>query len=101
MKRSILAIMWLIMCGCSRTNNFACVEELKSHVPIGAKIADAETAAKSCGIDYSVDASSRTLSGISRGKAGGIVQESRSLIIKFDLVGNVSSVVVTKEFTGL
>lgn len=99
-KPTVLAIVCLIVCGCSRANDFGCVEALKAHVPLGAKIADAETIVKRCGIEYSIDESSRHLRGISRGKPGGMVQESRSVIIKFDQAGNVSSVVVTKEFTG-
>jgi hypothetical protein len=95
---SILALA--AMCGCSRTQNFDCVDQLKTRVPIGSSIDAAEMAVKECGLEYSLDRSGRVLHGVKRGAKKGITQESRVVLIKFDDADKVSSVEVKAEFTG-
>ena len=47
----------------------------------------AKAAVERCQIEYSIDPASKTLHGIMRGKSGMIVQENRTVTIKFDEAG--------------
>jgi hypothetical protein len=67
--RMILLIVIVLagMCGCSRKDDFRCVENLKTRVPIGASMDAAEAAVKECGLEYSLDRSGRVLHAVKRG----------------------------------
>jgi hypothetical protein len=88
------------MCGCSRKDNFACVEAIKNQVAIGESKQRAKAVVEGCRMEYSIDPASKTLHGIVRGKSGIMTRESRTVTIEFDEAGKVSSVEVIKEFTG-
>ena len=60
----------------------------------------AKAVVEGCRMEYSIDPTSKTLHGIVRSKSGITVRESRVVTVKFDEAGKVSSVEVTKEFTG-
>jgi hypothetical protein len=100
LKYITCALALLLMCGCSRKDNFACVEAIKNQVAIGASMERAKAVVEGCRMEYSIDPASKTLHGIVHGKSGVMTRESRTVTIKFDDVGRVASVEVGKEFTG-
>jgi hypothetical protein len=100
MKTAMCIFALAATCACSTKQDFSCVDQLKTRVPIGASIASAETAAKECGLEYSVDRAGRFLRAVKRGQKKGMTQESRVVVIKFDNLDRVSSVDVKPEFTG-
>ena len=93
-------LVLIATCGCSRKDDFACVEQLNSRVAVGASMKDAESAVNRCGVEYYIDPTSNALRGVKRGMTRGLVQESRVVTIKFDHNSRVSSVDITKGFTG-
>ena len=88
------------MCGCSRKQDFSCVEQLEKRVPIGTPVDIAEKVVKECGLEYSLDKPGRVLHAVKRGRKKGVTEESRAVVIRFDESGRVSSVEVKPAFTG-
>jgi len=100
MKPIITLLMLVIMCGCSKKQDFGCVDQLKNRVPIGTTLESAEGAVKECGLEYATDANRKVLHAIKRGDKKGVTQENRIVVIEFDDTGKVSSIDVKPEFTG-
>src|ERR1700745_439078 len=100
MRAIICILAFAALCGCSRKQDFTCVDQLKTRVPIGAPVDIAEAAVKECGLEYSVDRPGRGLHAVKRGRKKGITQEDRVVEIRFDDSGRVSSVEIRSAFTG-
>ncbi len=100
MKLIVVLLTLVIMCGCSKKQDFGCADQLKNRVSIGTTLESAEAAVKECGMEYSTDASRKVLHAIKRGEKKGMTQENRVVVIEFDDTGRVSSIDVKTEFTG-
>ena len=100
MRLTIFLAVLATMFGCSNHQDFGCVDQLKTRVPIGTTLDAAEAAVRACGMESSTDASARILHAVRRGKKKGMTQENRLVVIKFDDAGKVSSIDVRSGFTG-
>ncbi len=76
------------------------MDQIAKRVPIGSTASQADKALKECGLEYSLDKSNNTFVAIKRDTNNGVIQESRTVVIKLDGPDKVSSVEVKSRFTG-
>lgn len=100
MKRTISILALAVMCGCSRKQDFSCVDRLAARLPVGTSGSKAEQALKECGLEYSLDRQARVFHAVVRGRKEGLTREDRVVLIKLDSSENVTWVEVKTEFTG-